>query len=474
VARTSVLLVGMATAALMQRLFVQIGINEWNATLATLSLTLSHLFLPLTFSFMTDVPGFFVILVCLYGCVRAIKATSDRATIQWLIFTAFFNVIGGTVRQIAWLGVLMLVPSTAWVVRRRQGALVAGVTSSVVAAGFIAGGIFWFKNQPYSVSEPMFVHIHYASHKYPAILLFLLPILIAFVARYPIRERWARTQAGLITVAIVVVGGICLAMWPREFHIISQFLLAPFSNGEMTTKGLEIGGLPGYRPDVLSRPVQITLSILTFTAFLAFLVSIVNVFRGRRPGNLGAGEQISNKTILTILVPFTAAYLALMVTRAAIFERYFLPLLFVFLVFLLRFYQGHVAPRLPLLTAIFIMLFGAYGVVTFHDLLAADRAGLEAADELRAAGVSRSSIRAGFEYDGWTQIELTGHLAPKKRWPSLPRCVHWWDSDTPDIHAHYQLSYDSACFSESEFPPVRYTTWLPPHRQMIHILKRDK
>src|SRR6202042_1690012 len=86
--RASVLVVGMATAALLQRLFVRLGVNEWNSTLATLTLTVSPLFLPLTFSFMTDVPGFFAILVCLYGCIRAIQASSDRAAIQWLIFAA--------------------------------------------------------------------------------------------------------------------------------------------------------------------------------------------------------------------------------------------------------------------------------------------------------------------------------------------------------------------------------------------------
>src|ERR1700676_3152535 len=43
--RASVVIVGMATAALLQRLFVRIGLNEWNATWATLTLSLSPLVL---------------------------------------------------------------------------------------------------------------------------------------------------------------------------------------------------------------------------------------------------------------------------------------------------------------------------------------------------------------------------------------------------------------------------------------------
>jgi hypothetical protein len=472
--RASILLVGMATAALLQRVFVRIGVNEWNSTLATLTLTVSPLFLPLTFSFMTDVPGFFAIVVCLYGCIRAIQASSDRAAIQWLIFAALSNAIGGTARQIAWLGVLLLVPSAAWVMRRRRGVLPVTAALWIVSAVFILGCMHWFKKQPYSVSEPLFVGIHYRSHTYQAFLLFSLPILIAFLAHYPIRQRWARVQAGAIVSAVAAIGAFCLAIWPKEFHSACQFLLAPYSDGEVSTKGFELGEFPGTRPDVLSISVRIVLSLLTFTASLAFVLSLVNASRLKNLAGADNAGQVSNQTLLTVLGPFTAGYLILQVTRAAVFERYFLPLLFIFLIFLLRFYQARIATRLPVLTIMFVILFGAYGIAALHDVLAADRAGLEAADHLREAGVPRNQIRAGFPYDAWTQIELTGYLLPKKPWHSPPDCVSWWDKYTPAIHGRYQLSYSPSCFPESEFPPVEYTTWLAPHHQRIYILKRSK
>jgi|HubBroStandDraft_1064217.scaffolds.fasta_scaffold00134_35 hypothetical protein len=472
--RASVVVVGMATAALLQRLFVRMGLNEWNATWATLTLALSPLVLPLTASFMTDVPGLFVILVCFYGCIRAVQAHSDQAAVRWLVFAALFNAVGGTVRQISWLGVLVMVPCTVWTMRRRRGAIAAALVLWIISAAFIAGCMYWFKRQPYSVSEPLLAGVHFESHKYLAILLFLLPILIGFVPRYPVRERWARMQAGAVVMAIVVVGGLSVAIWPREFHVVSQYLLAPFSDGEVTTQGFDIGGFPGNRPDVLSMSVRIALTLLTFSAFLAFLLIIVNASRLEKPSNGDNEDQISNQTLLIVLGPFTVCYAILMVTRAALFERYFLPLLFVFLIFLLRFYQTRVASRLPVLTCVFVVLFGAYGVVALHDLLAANRAGLEAADELRAAGVPRSEIRAGFQYDAWTQIELTGHLLPKKPWQPPLECASWWDKYTPAIRGRYQLSYSASCFPESEFPPVEYTTWLAPHHQEIHILARPK
>jgi hypothetical protein len=472
--RASVVVVGMATAALLQRLFVRIGLNEWNATCATLTLALSPLVLPLTASFMTDVPGLFVILVCLYGCIRAVQANSDQAAVRWLIFAALSNAIGGTVRQISWLGVLVMVPCTVWIARRRRGALAAGSILWSISAVFIAGCMHWFKKQPYSVSEPLLAGIHLGSHKYQAILLFLLPILIAFVARYPVKQRWARAQAGAVIIAVVAVGGLCIAIWPRGFQTASQYLLAPFSDGEVTTKGFEIGGFPGDRPDVLSMSVRIALTALTFSAFLAFLLTIVNASRLEKLSNADNEDQVSDQTLLVMLGPFAVCYALLMVTRAAVFERYFLPLLFVILVFLLRFYQARIASKLPALTGIFVVLFGAYGVVALHDLLAANRAGLEAADELRAAGVPRNEIRAGFQYDAWTQIELTGYLLPKEPWHSPPECVSWWDKYTPGVHGRYELSYSESCFPESGFPPVEYTTWMAPHHQEIYILALSK
>jgi Dolichyl-phosphate-mannose-protein mannosyltransferase len=472
--RASALIVGMATAALLQRLFVRLGVNEWNSTLATLTLTVSPLFLPLTFSFMTDVPGLFAILVCLYGCIRAIQASSDRAAIQWLIFAAICNAVGGTARQIAWLGVLVIVPFTAWVIRRRRGALVVAAALWIVSALFIAGCMFWFKRQPYSVSEPLIVHFHFRSHNYQAILLFLLPILIAFVVHYPIKERWAQIQAGTVILAVAGLVGLSFAIVPTQSHSFLHFVLAPFSDGEVTTTGFEVNGFPGNQPAVLSMPIRVILTLLTYSAFFAFSLTAINASRLSRRPETETENPVSNQTILTILAPFTACYLVLLVTRAAVFERYFLPFLFLLLVFLLRFYQAKIAARLPVLTAVFVVIFAAYGVVTLHDVLAADRARLEAADTLRAAGVGRGEIRGGFEYDAWTQIELAGHLAPKKRWPSLPPCVSWWDSDTPAVHGRYQLAYSPWCFPESDFQPVGYNTWLPPHQRKIYILKRSE
>ena len=73
--RASTLLVALLTAFLAQRTLVRTGINSRNATIGTLTLVLSPLFLSLSLSFMTDVGGLFCILLCLYACLRALAGS---------------------------------------------------------------------------------------------------------------------------------------------------------------------------------------------------------------------------------------------------------------------------------------------------------------------------------------------------------------------------------------------------------------
>ena len=76
---------------------------------------------------MTDMPGLLVLLLCTYLCLRAIVASSDRATVMWLVSAAMSSLVGGTVRQTSWLGALIVVPSTAWYLRRRRGGIGCGI-----------------------------------------------------------------------------------------------------------------------------------------------------------------------------------------------------------------------------------------------------------------------------------------------------------------------------------------------------------
>ncbi|MGC9199417.1 MAG: hypothetical protein ACP5E5_10855 [Acidobacteriaceae bacterium] len=75
VVRSSTVLVAMVTAFFIQRTLVLTGITERNATLGTLTLVLSPLYLVLSATFMTDTTGLFAVVICLYGCLRTLLSS---------------------------------------------------------------------------------------------------------------------------------------------------------------------------------------------------------------------------------------------------------------------------------------------------------------------------------------------------------------------------------------------------------------
>lgn len=491
--RISILTVSIVTVALMQRLFVRFGISEWNATIATLTIGLSPLFLPLAFSFMSDVPGFFCLAICLYGCVRAVEAETDRAALGWLAFAAISNVAGGTARQIVWLGALVIVPSTAWWMRRRKNALVAGTALWLLSAGAIAACMHWFSAQPYTVSESLLtkslgwewlVEIRSVIvRNLLAICGFLLPILIAFLLRYPFGNRRARVRAA-------AAGGLYVA---AVIFLVARhrpvYWLAPFTDNYITEKGLlDVTGILGQHPGGFPFGVRVALTALTFAAAIGFLLCVWNArdeVRGTENHARKVNFPISWNAVFTMLAPFALAYFLLLVTRSNVYDRYLLPLLFVALVFVLRFYEQEISDRLPLSSVALMIVFAAYGVMAMHDLFATDRARLKAANEVAAAGVARTEIEAGLEYDAWTQLETAGYVnnrrinnpagiyQRRKRPANVSAvCYEWFLDLTPTVQPRYALSYDqSTCYTPSQFGAVSYTAWLSPHHREIYVQK---
>ena len=90
--RLSMIPVAMATAVLFRVILRNFGVNRAHALFGTLTLTLSPLFLALSATFMSDIPGLFVIFLCIYLCQRALLAQNDRHAAYWLTAAALTNI----------------------------------------------------------------------------------------------------------------------------------------------------------------------------------------------------------------------------------------------------------------------------------------------------------------------------------------------------------------------------------------------
>jgi hypothetical protein len=188
IVRMSTLLVAVVLAFFLQRTLVRASISERNATIGTLALVLSPLYLMLSATFMSDIHGLFGIVLCLYGCLRALRAASTRAAVFWLCFAIATSGICGTSRQLAWLGVLVMVPSTLWLLRARRNVLLGGMAATLAGFLFILGCMLWLKHQPYILPEHFLSSttrggylVHQFIHFFLDVPFLLLPIMVVFL-----------------------------------------------------------------------------------------------------------------------------------------------------------------------------------------------------------------------------------------------------------------------------------------------------
>jgi hypothetical protein len=460
--RASIMFVSVVTAFLCQRTFVRAGVNEWNASIGTLTLMLSPLLMPLEVTYMTDIPGLFATILCLYACLRGIQSRTSREAIAWIGFAALSNVAFGSSRQIAWLGVLVMVPSALWILRKNRRVLVAGTGFWILSSALIFGINHWFEQQPYTQVEPLIAHriyeqtlSHFSEQMLRAcfeVVLLLLPVLLMFLpALWRKRHPWQVYLAGIF----FVLGG--LRVWQTQ-EAGSWF--APYLGGVL--QSIYLGKL---------RPI---LTVAVVLCILALLTAVLTQ-KKRSVSSHADMPTLSNRVTGILIVPFLLAYLGLISPRAGfegIWDRYVVPLLFVALIFTLRFYQQRFRTNLPVAALVLAVCFGTYATASLHDRLALYRARVAAVNEVLATGIPATSVSGGWDYDGWTELQLSSHIIdPRMRVPpgvKLPNPTHYGLDDCPWFYCnmfphvvpYYTISLRPDPVFGNKFEPVPYRTWV--------------
>lgn len=519
VVRMSTLLVGMVTAFLAERIFVRSGVRERNAVIATLALVLSPLYMMLSVTFMTDMSGLFVVIVCVYGCIRALQAATPRAAAGWVCFSALTNAVGGSSRQIAWLGVLVIVPCTLWLLRRSRQVLAIGVLATLAGWAFIAFCMHWFPRQPYSIGEPVLVPVaglHQAAYMVRELLRFLLeipllalPVLVAFL---PQLRRSGRR--GWTIFAVGIIGYTLLAFRMAKAHGPTA-MLEPFIGDWLGPQGFYgYTLLASEGPVVLGFGVRVVLTALSIAGLLALVVFLLRSPKlpvAPPPPSLAARPAalptLSWKQIGFLLGPFAAAYFALLVPRSRgwLFDRYLLEFTFVALLCLTRAYQQFLAPRLPSVTVALVAVTALYGIGCTHDMFALYRARIALANQLQAAGVPDNTIDGGYEYNFQVELERGGHVnderltnppnsyVPLDKYRGFTCQVHSavgpGNDLTPQQRFKFELSQETdprllhfaplygvayepdACRGPAPFAPVRYFRWLGFQSTKLYVVK---
>jgi hypothetical protein len=499
--RGSTVLVAMALAFLLQRTLVLAGITERNATLGTLAFVLSPLYLMLSVTYMTDIFGLFAILLCLYGCLRALQATTSNSppstTIAWLCFAVITNALCGTSRQIAWLGILILLPSTLWLLRAQRRVIIAGTALTLAGVLFILACMHWLKHQPYVIPEHVLPTTFPLGHTLAQLLylfldapFLLLPLFAVFLPT--LRKSPPRRLAALCA---TFLGYLFLALYPS--HLRGNIPLEPtlFNGNWVSVHGIYEGvvSLSDWHstpPLFLHTGVRILLTIASLGGLLGLLVSVTQPRNAPHRNAPHRNAQPPSRTpswkqLATLLLPITLVYILLLLPRATglLFDRYLLPLLVFAVLCLVRFYQERVQPQLPLASVFLVAIMAIYGIAVTHNMFSLDRARIALAAELRSNGVPDTSVDYGWEYNLLTELQLSSHInekeiaLPSNAYVPVPPpppgiCHMLWYDDTPHIHPLYGISFQpNVCAGPAPFAPVHYSRWLASSPCTLYVVR---
>jgi hypothetical protein len=472
--RMSTLLVAVLMAFLLQRTLVRAGISERNATIGTLAFVLSPLYLQLSVIFMTDICGLFALVLCLYGCLRALQASqslNDRSAIAWLGFAVLTNALCGTSRQIAWLGILVLLPSTLWLLRARRRVLLAGAAITFAGVLFILACMHWLKLQPYITTVSPFakptvpfrnvlITFLHAGMDLPFLL---LPIMALFLPEIRIRRLhvWAPTLAVALLYGLIAIR---LGYLPMQEPVMGDWVTVYGMVFEGSVKGNPLPFLHG--------PVRLLVTIASFGGLFGLCASLINPCRISSTEESVAG--ISWRQLSVLLIPFSFIYILFLLPMAdiqGISDRYLLALLLAATIPLVRYYQQCIHPRLPAASLALVGIVAIFGVCYTHNTFAFHRAGVALAAELRAAGVPNTSVDNGWVYNLDVELHHANHLnnpqilVPSNAYvppptPPAGDCPMGLAEDTPHIHPLYSVSFDpTACYGPAPFAPIHYSRW---------------
>jgi hypothetical protein len=273
---------------------------------------------------------------------------------------------------------------------------------------------------------------------------------------------------------LILIGPVMvLALWRPKYAV------APWMGNTLSYQGVMGGAeLAGHRPIVLPKPLRIFIAVAVFSMasilladLLLWLTRPFTVIRRARQFFLFPDRS---DALLPAMVLFAAAYFTLLLPRCAsnmAYDRYILPLMPCVLFPLLLSYQQQGKWKVPKTVWILLGIYAAFAICITQEITALDRTRAQAANVLIAAGVPRTEIDAGFEFDFETQIMTTGYVNdPRIKIPS--DAVKKDLISTYSVAARYRLEFAPAVDTqETEHGWIGYTTYLYPFHRRVYIDK---
>jgi hypothetical protein len=376
-----------------------------------------------------------------------------------------------------------MVPSTLWLLRSNRTVVLVGAAATFAGALFVFACMQWFKHQPYSVGmmPPLKPAISVTrglgelTHALLDIPFLLLPLFALFLPGV-----WSKNRRSIAVVASILLAYILIGV--QRAYIP---MLEPTKGDWVNALGmLHEPGFKGEPPVLLHTGTQVLLTIASLGGLLGLISSLL---QSRKPLPAPSSPNgASSKQLNLLLIPFTLAYIVLLMPLASTFgltDRYLLGPTLIAAILLIRYYQERVHPQLPMVCTLLIALMAIYGVAATHNNFAFYRARVALAAELNAAGIPDTSVDNAWEYNFNVELQHSDHIndyrivLPEHAYvptPPLPAgtCPMSYFDETPHIRPIYGISFDpKACYGPAPFAPVTFSRWLGSGPGTLYVVR---
>ncbi len=455
-----------------------LGLTPWLAGMTVAELLLCPLFLPLGTAFMSDVPSLLFVLMTLYCVLRGVEAPS-RIAIIWIALAAVVGFLGGADRQIVWTAPVAMLASLIVLRRRERGVRLAAFIATAgvaLAAAFLE---LWFSRRgilgvPATLPAPRLIVERLVETTFRIVLTLGLFCLPALVLLFGSRVKWTR-RALFACAAGAALLVLIVALKP-------DWVRAPWLGNTVTVFGTGFPGqaLAGLQP--LALPRYITHAVGFFVMALTIFGVIITPAMGRALRERGSVDN-RLRIFAAVAVPFCALYFAGSLPSSLwpvwYYDRYLLPLIPI-----VNLGAMAVAARLPgtglrFAAVPILVVFGVYGLAMTHDGLRLYEARARAGERLHSIGIPRTCVSGGYEYDGWTQLGMTGRIghkgAPNEAFdvfaaPATNTAKKFWFLPlTPSVRPRYFMATSPQPGLTRTVIRQSYRTWLPPRNREVLV-----
>jgi 4-amino-4-deoxy-L-arabinose transferase-like glycosyltransferase len=481
--RLSTVPFALGSVALSYVLARRSGLRPLSCTLVALVSGLNPVFLPEAVSFMTDVPALFFFLASLYCLVLAHQENQNWRGYFWLFLGVAVGLFGGTGRQSVWFVPLVVLPYLGWSRRQNFRLAAAAVAGWAVTLVFVSRVTAWFNRQLYVVPQDSLVKEWKLAltHAKPIIdvsaRLILMMLFMTLPAALPLvfhswRETWSGNATRKILVAVLLLATVSAIL------IHPSLASIPWISNTLNWNGIHGSDSLSGRPLLLTRPIRAVAALSVYLPMCMLLGWLTRISQFTRAWRVVLSPRESEFTFAAMsLVCLT--YFAVMVIRSIefdVFDRYLLPMFPWVAISLLLAMEGvdlraPLAPRYVMACAWAVLaVLATYGVLSTQDFWSLARARVVGTRSLEAAGVPRTAIDAGMEYNFWTQLQVNGQL--NWHWVKNPPGAYRPGLGvTPEVVPVYRLEYAPVPGETvpTEFGAIPYYSLLPPFRKQVSI-----